>query len=80
MKIFFKHEIKSTDNLTNDEIVKLLIKNRDIKNISEFLNPTSPLNISLTDFNSKYKLYLIKVIKLLKDIKKKNQMIVVYTD
>ena len=80
MKITFKNEIKSTDNLTNDEIVKLLIRSRKIKNIEDFLNPKSPLDISLIDFNPKYKLYLIKVIKLLKEIKKNQQMIVVYTD
>ncbi len=80
MKITFKKEIKSADNYTNDEIIKFLIKNRKIKNINDFLNPKFPLNISLNDFNPKYKLYLIKVIKLLKDIKKKDQMIVVYTD
>lgn len=80
MKITFKNEIKSTDNLTNDEIVKLLIKSRKINNIKDFLNPKSPLNISLNDFNPKYKFYFIKVIKLLKEIKKSDRMIVVYTD
>jgi len=80
MKISFKHEIKLQDKISNDEIVKLLIKNRKIKNIDDFLNPKSPIDISLTDFNPKYRLYLIKVIKLLKDIKNNDQMIVVYTD
>ena len=80
MKITFKKEIKSTDNYSDDEIIKFLIKNRRIKDIPDFLNPKSPLDISLEDFDPKYKLYLIKVIKLLKNIKKNNQMIVVYTD
>ena len=80
MKIFFKKEIKYTDNYLNDEIVNFLIKNRGIKNIDDFLNPKSPLDISINDFNPKYKLYLIKVVKLLKEIKKNNQMIIVYTD
>lgn len=80
MKISYKHEIKPQDEIANDKIVNFLIKNRGIKNIPEFLDPTSPLKISLIDFNPKYKLYLIKVVKLLKDIKKKDQMIVVYTD
>ncbi|PIV10682.1 single-stranded-DNA-specific exonuclease RecJ [Candidatus Roizmanbacteria bacterium CG03_land_8_20_14_0_80_35_26] len=80
MKIFFKHEIKRTDKLTSKELVDLILKHRQIKNIKEFLNPPPPLSISLLDFNPKYKLYLNKVIKLLKDIKKKDKMIVVYTD
>ncbi|PIZ68012.1 hypothetical protein COY13_01985, partial [Candidatus Roizmanbacteria bacterium CG_4_10_14_0_2_um_filter_36_35] len=64
MKIFFKHEIKRTDKLTSKELVDLILKHRQIKNIKEFLNPPPPLSISLLDFNPKYKLYLNKVIKL----------------
>jgi len=80
MKITFKKEIKSTDNYSNDEIVNLLIKNRKIKNIDDFLNPKSPFDISINDFSTKYKLYFIKVVQLLKEIKKNDQMIVVYID
>ncbi len=80
MKITFKKEIKSTDKFTNDEIVKLLIKNRRIKNLDEFLNPPSPLSISLLDFDQKYQQSFKKVLELLKNIKKNDQMIVVYTD
>jgi len=79
MKITFKKEIKSTDKFTNDEIVKLLIKNRRIKNLDEFLNPPSPLNLSLKDFGL-YEKSFKKVLKILKEIKEKNQMIVIYTD
>jgi len=80
MNITFKNEVKLQDNLKNEKIVNLILKSRNIKNLNEFLNPQSPLKISLIDFDPKYKLYLIKVIKLLKEIKEKNQMIVVYTD
>ncbi|MDO9027693.1 MAG: single-stranded-DNA-specific exonuclease RecJ [Candidatus Roizmanbacteria bacterium] len=80
MKITFKKEIKSTDKFTNDEIVKLLIKNRHIKNLDEFLNPLSPLSVSLLDFDQKYQQSFKKVLELLKNIKKNDQMIVVYTD
>ncbi|MFH0979359.1 MAG: single-stranded-DNA-specific exonuclease RecJ [Candidatus Roizmanbacteria bacterium] len=80
MKITYKYEVKPTDKLTSKELVDLILKHRQIKDTKEFLNPPSPLSISLLDFNPKYKLYLNKVIKLLKDIKKKTQMIVVYTD
>ena len=80
MKIFFKHEIKSEAKVSPQQLLDFILKNRQIKNLKEFLNPKSPLKISLFDFDPKYKLYLIKVIKLLKDIKKNQQMIVVYTD
>src|SRR3989339_896968 len=80
MNITFKNEIKLQDNIADKEIVDLILKSRHIKDLEEFLNPKSPLKISLFDFDPKYKLYLIKVIKLLKDIKKNQQMIVVYTD
>ena len=80
MKISYKHELRLEDKLDPKDIVNLILKSRNIKNLNEFLNPQSPLKISLIDFDPKYKLYLIKVIKLLKEIKEKNQMIVVYTD
>ena len=79
MKITFKHELKSDANLTNEQITTLLLKSRQIKNLDEFLNPPSPLTFSLQDFGS-YKKSFEKVLKILKSIKEKNQMIVVYTD
>jgi len=79
MQISFKHELKSNDKLTNDQIVNLILKSRNIKNLDEFLNPPSPLTLSLQDFGS-YKKSFEKVLKILKSIKEKNQMIVVYTD
>ncbi len=79
MKIIFKHELKPEDKITNKEIVNLILKSRQIKNLDEFLNPPSPLTLSLQDFGS-YKKSFEKVLKILKEIKEKNQMIVVYTD
>jgi single-stranded-DNA-specific exonuclease len=79
MKISYKNEIKSQDNLTNKEIVDLLLKSRHIKNLDEFLNPPSPLTLTLNDFGS-YEKSFKKVLTILKEIKEKNQMIVVYTD
>jgi single-stranded-DNA-specific exonuclease len=79
MKITFKEEIRSTDKLTNDEIVKLLVKSRHIKNLGEFLSPPSPLNFSLKDFGP-YEKSFKKILKILKEIKETNRMIVVYTD
>jgi len=79
MFITFKNEIKSQDNLTDKEIVSLLLKSRHIKNLDEFLNPPSPLNLSLKDFGL-YEKSFKKVLKIFEEIKEKNQMIVVYTD
>lgn len=79
MKISYKNEIKSQDNLTNKEIVDLILKSRHIKDLKQFLNPPSPLSLTLNDFGA-YKKSFEKVIKILKGIKEKNQMIVVYTD
>ena len=80
MKITFKNEIKLQNNLTNEQIVNLILKSRHIKNTDEFLTPSSPLSVSLLDFDQKYKQSFKKVLVLLKNIKKNDQMIVVYTD
>ena len=78
MKIIFKQEIKSTDKLKTEELIDILLKNRQIKNKKEFLHPTHPAKINLTDFG--FKREVKKTLKLLDSIKKNNQMIVVYTD
>jgi len=79
MKIFYKNEIKTQDNLTNKEIVNFLLKSRHIDNLNEFLNPPSPFDLPLKDFGP-YEKSFRKVLKVLKEIKEKDQMIVVYTD
>lgn len=79
MKITFKNEIKSKDTTSDKQIIDLILKSRHIKDLDEFLNPISPLLLTLKDFGS-YERPFKKVIKILKEIKEKNQMIVVYTD
>jgi single-stranded-DNA-specific exonuclease len=80
MKITFKHEIKADDKIDSEKLIDLILQSRKIANVSEFLDPPSPLNISLFDFDKKYSDSFKKVIGMLKEIKKENQMIVVYTD
>ncbi len=80
MRLTFNHEISSKEDFIPKSLVDLILNSRQIKNPKEFLNPISPLKISLTDFNQKYQLQLDKVVKLLEKIKKNDQMIVVYTD
>ena len=78
MKIIYKHEIKPTAKIKIEEIIEILLKNRQIKDKDEFLNPTHPSKIKLLDFG--FKREFKKTVKLLEKIKKLNQMIIVYTD
>ncbi len=80
MKIDFKHEIRSEDKIAPQQLLNLILKHRQIKDIKEFINPPLPSSVSLLDFDSKYKKQFDKVIKLFKEIKEKNKTIVVYTD
>jgi single-stranded-DNA-specific exonuclease len=79
MQISFKNEVGTKGKITNDQIISLILKSRNIKNLDEFLNPPSPLSLTLKDFGP-YEKSFKKVIKILNEIKEKNQMIVVYTD
>jgi len=80
MKINFLKEIKEDEKITIDEIVQFILEKRKIKNIDQFFNPTPPLKMSLFDFDKNYYKDFQKVIVILKEIKEKNQMIIVYTD
>ena len=79
MQINYKTEIKPTDNLSSKEIVALILKKRKIEDIKNFLDPISPLHINLLHIGYGKK-EIEKVIKILEEIKKNNQTIVVYTD
>ncbi len=78
MKITFKHEVKTDNKINAKFLIELLLKNRQIKNVKEFLNPPHPSKIKLTDFG--FKKEIKASLKLLEKIKKNNEMIVVYTD
>jgi len=80
MKISWKKEIKDSQKITEQEIIDLILKNREIKDEKEFLEPKDPQLISLQDFHKSYKSQFKKVIKILEEIKKNNQTVVVYTD
>lgn len=80
MKIDFKLEVKSDDKLDAQSLIDLIVKIRKIKDIKEFLDPPSPLDISLFDFDDRYRSTFKKVLAKLKEVKKQNQMVVVYTD
>lgn len=80
MKIKFNYELKKEDRISSYQIIDLLLKNRKIENIEEFLNPKNPLKISLFDFNPSFKSQFDRVLKILTEVKEKNQMVVVYTD
>lgn len=78
MQVKYKNEIKEEDKITSYELIELLLKTRKIKDVNEFLNPTSPLKIDLNDFG--FKKEIKRTLKILEEIKKNNQTIVVYTD
>lgn len=80
MKINFKHEIKPGERYTSQQIADLLLKQRGITNVQEFLKPKSPADMDIRDFDPSYKKQMTKVLKLLEKIKDENGMIVVYTD
>lgn len=80
MKIKYVSEIKSGQKISSQEIVDLILSKRKIKDKKNFLNPPSPLNLKLINFSKSYHKSFQKVIELLKQIKEKKQMIVVYTD
>lgn len=77
MHITYKREIKNSD-VTEEELVRLLLKDRKIEDIDDFKNPPLPFSLHLSDFG--YKEELEKTFSLLEKIKKENGMIVVYTD
>ena len=77
MNITYKHEISTKTK--PQEIIDLLLKSRNIKDIGSFLNPPSPLEFTLKDFGFKQK-EISPMIKLLTRIKKNDEMIIVYTD
>jgi len=80
MKILYDIEIKENESINPESLIEKILSKRKIENIEEFLHPSSPLKISLKDFSERYEKSFVKVLTLLKKIKEKNQMIVVYTD
>lgn len=80
MKIIFNHEIKSGDNIDGNRLVELILRARKVENAADFMNPPHPDGMSLFHFDKSYEKKFEKVIKILRDIKKDNGMIVIYTD
>ncbi|MGB9883576.1 MAG: single-stranded-DNA-specific exonuclease RecJ [Microgenomates group bacterium] len=80
MIVKVKNKIRNNEKISNDQIIKILLKNRGIKDEKNFFYPPLPTSISLFDFDKKYEKSFQKVIEILKEIKTKNQKIVVYTD
>ena len=72
---------KNEKNLTPNEIIDVLLKNRNISDDQkeEFLNPTKPLEITLSKLNLKNE-NIENSIKRLKKAKKNNEKIIIYGD
>lgn len=74
---------KVTENTKPEDIVKMLLKDRDIKDIDSFLNPKKPKDIHLADFFKDSKNFAKdwkETTKLLKKIHKAGDMVVIYMD
>lgn len=78
MRLKIKRKIERRDKITPEGLIDLLLKDRQIKDKQNFLNPPHPNDLSFTDFFSKKE--LIKLLQKLKEIKKKEEMVVIYTD
>ncbi|MCS7093010.1 MAG: single-stranded-DNA-specific exonuclease RecJ [Patescibacteria group bacterium] len=76
---YFK-EIKSTEEITSERIIELILQRRKVDNLEEFINPPSPEKISLSQFGPRYQKEFFKVIKILEEIYQKKEPVVVYTD
>lgn len=77
MKIDYKVEIEK--DLDADEIVDIILKSRNIKDVPKFLNPNPPFDFSLSDFEINKK-DISNMIGILKTIKTSRSSIVVYMD
>ncbi len=78
MKITYKHDFTNSPYITNQSIIDELLKGRGITDKNLFLNPKSPLDLSIKDFG--YEKQLQKAMKILEEVKEKDQTVVVYTD
>ncbi|KXK09834.1 MAG: Single-stranded-DNA-specific exonuclease RecJ [Microgenomates bacterium OLB23] len=81
MKINIKHKIDA--HISPEGFVELLLKDRGVKNADLFLKPVHPVEVSLATFFIKKPRFTQdwkKFIALLKQIHKRQQMIVVYSD
>ncbi len=80
MKIKFFREIENQEKITIEQIIKIILKKRKITDLKEFINPSPPNTINLLNLDKKLKKQIKIILNVLKEIKQKNQMIVVYTD
>ncbi len=79
MKIKYFKEIARDQQIDEKKIIKLLLENRKITDIKDFLNPKNPIEISLSDFGA-YQKQINQTLKLLTQFYHDQKMIVVYTD
>ena len=78
MKITYKSEITRSENLSPDDFISKLLTNRGISDYKSFMNPVSPLTMSLKDFGFDREIDIL--INILKKTHASKRHIVVYTD
>ncbi len=79
MRVLYKKDLSKQKSINSNIILETLLTSRNIKNLDEFLKPSSPLKFSLKDFGYKKK-QIDEVMSFLKKIKESGRTIVVYTD
>lgn len=78
MRITFKKEIRRGDIIDADSFIKLLLSQRGINAVDEFLHPPAPEKINLEDFG--FAKQWKKTAAFLEAIWEKKGMIIVYSD
>ena len=76
MKVSFQKELGRTAKVK--EVIETLLEIRKVEDKASFLSPKHPREISLFDFGLKDEFE--KTLSLLKEVKKQNKKVIVYTD
>lgn len=78
MRITSSWTLEPGTECNEDEIISRILSNRQISDMNSFMNPVSPLTMSLKDFG--YSSEIEHAISLLKELKDEKKQIIVYTD
>lgn len=79
MKVSFLQELETGKDYTNEDIISLILKTRDLKEpLTSFLKPKNPLSISLADWGLAAEIK--KTLEILAGVRQRGGTIVVYTD
>ncbi len=80
MRLKINYEINERQPFSLEQLIKIILKQRKINDIKNFLSPVPPQKISLFEFEPIFKNKFKQVIQMLEEILDNNQQIVIYTD